>query len=298
MKVFLTGGTGFVGSEVLRQLAAAGHQVTCLVRPGSERKLAVHPGVDIHPGDATDPASLQGAMTGCEAVIHLVGIIREFPGKGITFERLHFDATVNVLTAAKAQGVRRYLHMSTNGTREDAATGYHRTKWAAEQEVHRSGLDWTIFRPSVIFGPGDEFVHTLADLIRKMPVFPVIGDGQYRMAPVAVENVAAGFVQALELSQTIGQTYHCCGPQELSYNEILDHIGAALGKEHVRKVHHPVALVKPMVALMEGSPRFPITREQMTMLLEGNVCDPRPWAETFGLWLIPFAEGIRAYLKP
>ncbi len=295
MKVFLTGGTGFVGQEILRQLLAAGHQVRALVRPGSN--LEHSPAVETVSGDVTEPQSLQGALAGCDAVIHLVGIIREFPGKGITFEDLHTKATKNILQAAGDQGVKRYLQMSANGTREDAVTDYHKTKWAAEVAVRQSDLDWTIFRPSLIFGPEDEFVNMLADLIRKLPVVPVMGDGQYRLQPVAVRDVAAGYLRALETPESIGQTYHCGGPKDYSYDEVLDLVGQALGKGKVCKLHQPLFLMKPVVGLLESIPQFPITSDQLQMLLEGNCCDPEPWRSTFDLQLTGFTEGIQDYLK-
>jgi NADH dehydrogenase len=297
MKVFLTGGTGFVGSEVLRQLTAAHHSVRALVRKGSEAKLAVREGVEVWPGDATEPQSLVGALEGCDAVIHLIGIIREFPARGVTFQRLHVEATRNVLAAAQAQGVRRYLHMSTNGTRPDAATDYHRTKWEAEEAVRASGLEWTIFRPSLIFGPHDAFVNLLAGMIRSYPLVPVIGDGKYCITPVAVEDVAASFVRALAMPETAGQIFLCCGQESYSYDELLDLVGRALGKDHVAKMHHPLCLMKPVVSLLEGIAAFPITTTQLTMLLEGNVCDPAEWAKAFDLRPRGFVEGIRRYLK-
>lgn len=297
MKVFVTGGTGFVGQEVIRQLVAAGHQVVALVRTGSEKKLAPVPEVKLQPGDVLQPDTLQEGLKGCDAVIHLVGIIREFPGKGITFGKLHTEATRQVIKAAQNQGVQRYLQMSANGSRPNAATEYHKTKWAAEESVRNCSLDWTIFRPSLIFGPGDQFVNTLADLIRKFPVIPVIGNGRYKMTPVAVENVAAGFVAALERPDSTGQTYHCGGPQDLSYDEILDHIGRALGKTRVAKLHQPLLLMKPAIQMLQSIQQFPITSDQLTMLLEGNSCDPTFWAETFKLELTPFYPGIRSYLQ-
>jgi NADH dehydrogenase len=297
MKVFLSGGTGFVGSEVLRQLTAAGHAVRCLVRRGSEGKLAVRERVEIRHGDVTEPATLAGGLEGCEAVIHLVGIIREYPARGITFAQMHTAATRHVVAAARAQGVRRYLQMSANGTRENAATAYHRTKWEAEEAVRASGLAWTIFRPSLIFGPRDEFVNMLAGMIRNLPVVPVLGDGRYRMSPVAVEEVAAGFVRALEKPETVGRTFHCCGPASHSYDELLDLVGTALGRSHLPKLHHPLFLMKPMIAMLEAIPQFPVTSEQLTMLLEGNVCDPAEWSATFGITPVSFAEGIGRYLK-
>jgi NADH dehydrogenase len=294
MKVFVTGGTGFVGREVLRQLVEAEHGVRALVRPGSEEKLAVHEGVELVSGDATDPATLAGALAGCEAVIHLVGIIREFSSRGITFEHLHVEATHNVLAAAQEQGIGRYLYMSSNGTGPSGTTGYHRTKWAAEQAVRASDRDWTIFRPSLIFGKGGEFVTMLADLIRKMPVVPVIGDGRYRMQPVAVNQVAESFVLALGMPETVGQTYHLGGGESYSYDEILDLTGRAIGREHVTKAHQPLFMVKPMIKMMEHSSHFPITSDQVEMLLQGNVCDTTAWTTAFGIKPVSYAEGIGA----
>jgi uncharacterized protein YbjT (DUF2867 family) len=292
MKVFLTGGTGFVGSEVLRQLVAAGHTVRALVREGSEDKLAVIAGVEVHSGNVTDAASLVGGLQGCDAVIHLVGIIREFPRRGVTFKKMHVEGTENVLAAAKEQGVSRYLHMSSNGTRERSNTGYHRTKWQAEEMIRDSTLEWTIFRPSLIFAPGSEFVHMISEVIRRLPVVPVIGDGQYRMQPVSRRDVATSFVKALEMPATIGKTYHLGGGESYSYDEILDLTSQAMGKGKASKIHQPLFMIKPMIRLMQSSDHFPITSDQLTMLIEGNVCDPEEWEKVFGLKATSYAEGI------
>lgn len=294
MKVFVTGGSGFVGTEIIRQLLAAGHEVRSLAHSRSTDSTT--PGLELWPGDATQPETLKGALAGCEAIIHLIGIIREFPDKQVTFQRLHVDATRNVLAAAKEQEVRRYLHMSSNGTRPDGVAEYHKTKWAAEEMVRASGLNATIFRPSVIFGPGDAFVNMLATIIRRTPIVPVIGDGEYQMAPVAVANAATGFVRALAQPESIGEIYHCCGPQAFTYNQILDEIARALGRHGITRIHQPVLMMRSLSALLEGMSFFPITSGQLTMLLEGNVCDPQPWAQTFAIELTPFAEGIRQYL--
>ncbi len=292
MKVFLSGGTGFVGSEVLRQLLEAGHVVRVLVRDSSEGKFADAENVEVHPGDLTDAASLVGALVGCDAVIHLVGIIREFPGRGVTFKKMHVKATENLLLATEEQGVKRYLHMSSNGVRAQGNTGYHRTKWEAEGLVRDTGLDWTIFRPSLIFGPGSEFVSMIAELIRRIPVVPVIGNGQYRMQPVALEQVAASFVKALEMPETIGETYHLGGGASYSYDEILDLTAQAMGKAKATKIHQPLFMIKPLIKVMQSSEHFPITSDQLTMLVEGNVCDPGAWADVFDLQPTSYAEGI------
>ena len=248
MKVFVTGGTGFVGREMLRQLLRAGHTVRALVREGSENRLEEPGKVELHAGDITDSTSLSGALQGCDAVIHLVGIIREFPGRGVTFKKMHVTATDNMLEACDEQGVRRFLHMSSNGTRANGSTDYHRTKWQAEELVRDSGLDWTIFRPSLIFGHGSEFVKMLTELIRRVPIVPVIGDGQYRMQPVSVAQVAESFVRALEMPETIGATYLQGGSESYSYDEILDLTGKAMGRDKVTKLHQPGSSGLPMTS--------------------------------------------------
>jgi len=292
MKVFITGGTGFVGGEIVRQLVSAGHIVKALVRPGSDGKMAPRERVEIHHGDATDAASLAGALKGCDAVIHLIGIIREFPDRDITYQRLHVETTQNLLAAAEAQGVQRFLHMSSNGARKDGSTGYHRSKWQAEELVRSSDLDWTIFRPSIIFGPDCPFVVILAELIRRLPIVPVVGDGQYRMQPVALEQLAASFVTALKMPETIGEAYALGGGESYSYEKVIDLIAQAMGRNQPVKVHQPLFMVRPMVRVMELSDNSPLTLDQLTMLLEGNVCDPQAWAETFNLRPETFAVGI------
>lgn len=297
MKVFVTGGTGFVGREVLKQLMVAGHEVRALVREGSEGKLVDADRVEVFHGDVTDGASLSGTLKGCDAAIHLVGIIREFPARGITFDKLHVQATENVLTACREQGVQRYLHMSSNGTRKNGSTVYHRTKWQAEELVRDSGLNWTIFRPSLIFGRGSEFVSMLAELIRRVPVVPVIGDGRYRMQPVAVDQVAESFARALEMPESIGATYLQGGGESYSYDEILDLTSEAMGKGKATKIHQPLFMIKPMIKMLQGFEQFPITEDQLKMLVEGNVCDPGAWAEAFGLEPLSYAEGIKGSLE-
>jgi len=196
-RVFVTGGTGFVGRAVVHAVRADTHIVRCLVRRGSERDLDGFESIERVEGDVLAPETLEAVMAGCDTVIHLVGIIREHPARGITFERLHVTATRNVLEAAARTGVRRIVHMSALGARAGARSRYHQTKWRAEEAVRASGLQWTIFRPSIIYGRGDGFVTPLAKVVRRAPVVPVIGTGDTRLQPVPVEHVAEAFAQAL-----------------------------------------------------------------------------------------------------
>jgi len=180
MKVFVTGASGFVGEEILQQLHQAGHSIRILARnPHSTQaqNLAAKYGAKLHPGNVLDAPSLKGSLTNIDAVIHLVGIISEIGSN--TFENVHIGGTQNVVAAAQSAGVGRFIHMSALGTRPNAAACYHQSKWAAEQIVRNSGLDYTIFRPSIIYGPRDHFVNLFARLSRFSPILPVMGDGRY-----------------------------------------------------------------------------------------------------------------------
>lgn len=292
MKIFLSGGTGFVGGHLRKALLAKGHTIRLLVH---RRGDGFEPGVEQVAGDVTRPETFSAGMAGCDATINLVGIIREFPGRGVTFERLHVEATRNVLAAAREAGVRRHLQMSALGARPHATSRYHQSKYRAEELVRASGLDATIFRPSIVFGPKDDFVNKLAGYIRSYPAVPVIGDGKYRLQPISADDVARCFAMALEMPETIGQTYELCGPDRLPYNELLDTIGRVLGKSRVAKIPNPLGIMKLVVPLFQGLPFFPITMDQLLMLVEENICDGS-WQQTFGFEPVRFEDGIRAYL--
>jgi len=292
----VTGATGFVGRALLQRLCAAGHIVRCLVRQGSEADLRGHGAIARIEGDVVTRQGLEEGMAGCDAVIHLVGVIRERRAAGVTFERVHTEGTRNVLEAAEAAGIRRYLHMSALGTRPGAASRYHQTKWAAEEAVRASGLAWTIFRPSIIYGPGDGFVTMLASMVRRLPVVPVIGSGRQRVQPVPVDQVAAGFARALDLPTTIKQIYEVGGPEPVTILELLDLIGRALGRRSVPKVHVPVGVMAPLARVLHPLPGFPFTPDQLLMLGEDSVCDPRPFFETFELEPVSLAVGLEHML--
>lgn len=301
MRILLTGSTGFVGRGILPTLVKQGYKVTCLVRPDSIGKLQRAPEwqehVELLPGDLFDLPSLEKAVAGTDAIIHLVGIIREKPAQGITFPRVHVTGTNNLLQAARGAGIQHFIHMSALGARENAASMYHQTKFQAEQAVMNSGIPYTIFRPSVIFGPGDEFVTMLADLVR-LPVTPVIGSGTYQLQPVSRQTVADVFTQALTIADARNRIFEVGGPEALTYLQILDAVGSAVNKQKVRKIHIPVPLMKPMVAALEGFSFFPITSTQLIMLEEGNTCkDTDTLYRVFQTDKIPFASGIKTYIK-
>jgi len=303
MKIFLTGSTGFVGKRILHDLLENKYQVRCLARKGSEQKIShyknpvlVKTGIDIVHGDITDAESLDGKLEGCDAVINLVGIIREFRGKGITFEKLHYEGTANLVRAAWSQKVRRFIQMSALGARPDGKTQYQQTKFRAEECIRTSGLDYTIFRPSIIFGPEDKFVNLFANMLKTQQFVPVVGNGRYQMQPVSVENVSMGFVKSIERKDAIGKTFSVGGPERIEFNQIIDIIGEVIcAPPH--KIHIPAFIMSTMAEMLDWLPSFPVTKDQITMLLEGNVCDEKPFFKHFDIKPIGFKEGISKYLS-
>lgn len=302
MKVFVTGATGFVGQELLHRLHDAGHSARILARdakPRRVREAATRWHTEVHQGNVLDAASMEGGLNGVEAVVHLVGIISEV-GQN-TFENVHPRGTENIVAAARAADVTRFIHMSALGTRPNAASRYHQSKWAAEEIVRRSGLAWTIFRPSIIYGPGDGFVNLFARMSRFSPVLPVIGSGQSKFQPVPVQDVATCFVRALSEPHSIGQIYDLCGTEVFTLEQILDLIQEVTARRRI-KLHLPLWLARCQAAFLElAFPRLlgqapPLNRDQLIMLQEDNVGDPRPAMELFGLKPTSFREEIARYL--
>jgi uncharacterized protein YbjT (DUF2867 family) len=289
MKVFVTGGTGYIGQAVVRALINRSHQVRLLQRPMTEREVPFP--VEVVKGDLFDSQVLEQACHGMDAVIHLVGIIRERPRQGVTMHRIHVDGTTAVVSAAKHAGVERFIHMSALGARENATSAYHRSKWASEQTVRHSKRLFTIFRPSVVFGEGgsgSNFVGLLRNLVASTPIVPMIGDGQFPLQPVSVETVAQAFASALETERSIGKVYELGGPDVLTYHDILVRIAYQLNKP-LRTFSISIGVMRRLVPILQHFPSFPLTVDQLTMLLEGNACsDTTPAYEDLCLRPIPF----------
>jgi len=296
MRVFLTGGTGYVGSRILQDLLSTGHEVSALVRPGSESKLPVNSDeITVVHGDILDKSSFSEALSQCDAAIHLIGIIREFPGKGITFEKFHVQATQNVLDAARENNIGRYVHMSALGARIDSPSGYFATKARAQELVVSSGLDYTIFKPSIIYGENDDFINYFAGIIKTFHVIPIIGKGTYRMQPISVKDVSQLFTQALTNSSAIGKTYEVAGPDRYEYKEMMQIVKSAIGTWAI-PVHTPRAIMSPMAKLFQHLRFFPVTNDQIIMLYDENITDDTRIFEDFDIEPTPFREGIEAYL--
>lgn len=306
MKVFLTGASGFVGSHMLLHLLHEGHSVRALIRPASGRSLDLETVLKATalqstmgrtqskewtawtqrftaiPGDVVSGAGLDAGIQGCDAVIHLVGII---VAKGAnTFDAVHHIGTRNVVEASKRAGIRRFLQMSALGVRADGVAAYQTSKWKGEEEVRASGIHFCILRPSLIFGPGDGFVTQMMDTMRKATLFrPVPGPGTPKFRPVFIGDVTACFLRALTADAAANQTIELGGADEFTLNDVLTEIARCAG---VRKpaIHVPLPLMFLGAALAEkllANP--PVTVDQLRMLREGSTCDIEPMKRTLSI---------------
>jgi uncharacterized protein YbjT (DUF2867 family) len=282
MQVFLTGGSGFVGQHMLRRLLDDGHSVRALLRDPTRTGNLPQGKVDYARGDVVSGAGVVEAMQGCDAVIHLVGIIVE---KGAnTFAAVHYLGTRNVVQAAKRNGIQRFIQMSAVGVRADGVAAYQASKWKGEEEVRNSGIPYCILRPSLIFGPGDGFVTQMMEMMRKAPLFrPVPGDGKPKYRPIFIDDVAACFARALTADAATNQTVGLGGADELSLNDVLAEIARCAG---VRKpaVHIPLPLMFAGAAMAQtllANP--PVTVDQLRMLREGSTCDIAPMKRIFAI---------------
>jgi nucleoside-diphosphate-sugar epimerase len=308
MRVFVTGGSGFVGTAVIEELVARNHSVNALVNRhglkaggGAAREAK---------GSLFDPVALDEGLRGCDAVIHLVGIIMEKRSRGVTFERIHYQGTVSVVDAARRNGVRRFVHMSALGVRPDAVSDYHKTKYRAEQYLRDSGLEWTIIRPSLIHGPGGEFMRMEAMWARKrapfpvgfMPFMPYFGAGKLgfggagRLQPVYVKDVARAFVDALENRRTVGEVYLLGGPDQLTWPELHRTVSQAVVGRRRWVMPIPVWAGK-LYAAIGVAPLLGFNRDQVIMSQEDNTADITKFRQDFGWEPQPFEPSLREYAR-
>lgn len=286
--ILVTGGTGFVGRAVVPELRAAGLRVRVFSRSEPPRGFAD----DWVRGDVRDAEALGRAAAGCEAVVHLVAVRRQ---RGdLTFGAVTADGARNAAQAARAAGCERFVLVSALGLTDRPAAEYMRAKAAAEAAVRASGLAFTILRPSFVVGPGG-FVAEYGRLILRAPFVPIPGDGAYPVQPVARGDVALAVRRALEVRAAAGRTYDLAGPERVPFEGFVDLIADALGSRDKRKLHLPAALMLPLAAVLERLlPEPPATREELELLLAGNVGDPGPAMRDLGLRLTPLPEAVRA----
>ena len=267
--ILVLGGSGFVGRHLVSQLSAVGYRV---VVPTRRRERAKHlillPTVDVVEADVHDASTLERLASGASAVINLIGILNE--RRRGDFERVHVELARKVVAGCRAAGVGRLLHMSALNADSGGPSQYLRTKGEAEAIVASSGLVWTIFQPSVIFGREDSFLNLFAMLERMLPLI-ALACANARFQPVFVGDVAQAFARALDTDATRGQRYRLCGPKIYTLRELVAYVGELTGHER------PILPLGPAMSdlqarVLECLPGKLMSRDNLASMQKDSVC--------------------------
>ena len=295
--VLVTGAAGLVGIHTCRELSKNGWQIRALIRDPARAAMALGQlPVEFRVGDVRDATSLRNSLNGCGAVVHLAAIAVE--KKGESYADSNTAATERLISAARAESVHRLIFMSQNGADSRSPYPFLHSKGVAQNSVKTSGLAWTILRPSVIFGPEDQFVNVLGRLIRLTPgIFPLPGGGAARFQPIAVDDVARVIRISLEKKETVNRTYELGGAIPLTLRQMTERILTAMGTSR-RLVPVPVKLLRPIVALAQRLlPNPPVTSSLLDLLALDNTVANNALTEYFKVVPIPFAADELQYLR-
>jgi uncharacterized protein YbjT (DUF2867 family) len=292
VKIFVTGATGFVGPKIVHALRAQDNDVRVLVRAPARGARLAGWGAELVTGDVTDPASLRAAIDGCTHVVHLVALIK---GSAGDFHRVMTEGTEHLVAAAKDAGVERFVLMSALGTSATSkdTVPYYAAKWAEEEAVKGSGLEYTVFRPSFVFGKDGGALPTFVKQVRYSPVVTVIGPGLQRSQPIWVDDVAAYVARAIDAPAAANRTFEIGGPDVVDWNELYLTIARVLGKRG-RLLHVPIGIARTGAQLTQRFPGAPLSVDQVTMLQGAdNVVSGSDAVDTFQLPLVSLEEQLR-----
>ena len=284
MKALVTGATGFTGSYVVPLLLQQGANVRCLVRASSDTSRLPLAQVELAHGDLSDQTSIEQALQGRDVLVNIAS--------------LGFGHASSIVNAARSAGVQRALFISTTAIFTTLNAPSKAVRLAAEEMIGTSGLDYTILRPTMIYGSSrDRNMCRLIRYLQRWPVIPVFGHGEHLQQPVYVEDLAAAIVQSLLTEQSRGRSYNVSGQAPLTYNQVIETVCQALGRK-VRKVHLPAAPLVTALNVLERFPlRSPLRAEQILRLNEDKAFDSSEAIEDFGYRPRSFAEGIKLELQ-
>jgi uncharacterized protein YbjT (DUF2867 family) len=292
MRVLLTGGTGLIGRATVDVLLRHGHQACVLSRYADSGRWET--GVTVFTGSVTDPASLAGVADGCDALVHVTGIVRE-EAPDATFEQVNVEGTRNVMWEAERAAVRRFVYMSSLGA-DRGSSDYHRSKRAGEEITREFAREWVVVRPGNVYGPGDEVISRLLEWVRSSPVVPVLGSGEDVFQPVWVGDVAAALVAVVERNDVAGRVLEIAGPDRTTLNELLDLMAAITGRSPIRL---PIPATVASAGISAGAAvgvELPVSDAQLSMLLERNVItddSENALTSVLGLVSTPLESGLR-----
>jgi uncharacterized protein YbjT (DUF2867 family) len=294
-RILVTGATGLVGRSLVGRLLRSGWRVRGLTRsPNNARELKLI-GCKAVIGDIRDDRVVEQAVAGIHTLIHLVAILR--PWRDLTYQSITVEGTQRVLSAGKRAGVERFIYVSALGVSSGDKNPYMAAKWQAEEAVRASGLNYTIFRPSYLYGKDGAFSQLLEQLTG-LPIIPVVGPGRQKLQILWVEDLADCIVASLGYSPSFGKTYEIGGPEVLEFRQILDAVCRAKGKRPRLKLPVPYAMVKPFAALGATLiPTLPATPDTLELLLRDSVCDVGYVQNTFGVRLTPLSEGLKKLFR-
>ncbi len=306
MKIAVFGGTGFVGSYIIDNLIESQYIPRILVRENSKKKIISADKCEVVVGDIFDEEAIREVLNGVDAVIYTIGLIREFPSLGITFEKLHFEGAVKCMDLSSEVGIKRFILMSANGVCPDG-TGYQKTKWMSEQYLKNTDLDWTIFRPSTIFGDPrgkgrpEFFTQLKSDLIELPLPAPLFHQGllpfnagSFLMSPIHIKDVAQFFVKSIKGEKYYGKVFEL-GNENHTWKEMLRMLTSALNKNKLM-IPAPIGPIMAVASILDRFSWFPATKDQLIMLAEGNTCDSSKLFSDFKIEPTPLNPDNLSYL--
>jgi NADH dehydrogenase len=298
--ILVAGGSGFIGGAVVRRLVSEGADVAVLTaHPRKSGARIERLGAKAIEGDVRVEASLERAVAGAEVVVQSLSFPNypmEKPGKGFTFWEFEGKGTERLVAAASRAGAKRFVFASGVGAAPDAAKHWFRAKWAGEEAVRASGIPHAIIRPSWAYGPEDRALNRFVQFHRWLPFVPVVGDGEQKLQPVFIDDVAEVFAMAVRPDGPVG-TFELGGPEVLTMNDVLRAMMETRGKRKPL-LHFPAFLPKLAGFFLQILPRPPLTPDAIDFLLADAVADVDPLVRTFGVELTPLREGLATYLAP
>ena len=292
--IFIVGGTGFVGTEILKELLNLNYGVKLLARDA--QKIEPTNNLEVIEGDIFTYRHWEDRITGSLAIINLIGIIREDKNNDITFNKLHVEATEIITYLAIKYNVKRYIHMSANSASSTEISNYFETKFRAENIVKSKDLVWTIFQPSLIFGRDDKSINLFIKNIKKIRIFPIFGNGKYKLQPVSVNDVAKAFTKSITNIDCLNCSFELGGTSVYTYNDLIESISSNLKISNIL-IHIPLDIAKPIIKIFERFDSFPITTDQLNMLISDNICDEDEIFDILNIEQQPFDKYVKNISK-